>query len=61
MDRTLTMLKYLESAFPDRCPNTSMTDRDIWIYAGKVQLIQLIRYKLEEAQEKLPEVLGKGD
>jgi len=57
MVNTEEMLKYLETAFPSRCPSVDMQDRAIWIYAGKVQLIQLIRAKFEEAQESLPEVL----
>jgi hypothetical protein len=35
-----------------------MTERAIWMYAGKVQLIRLMRAKFEEATEKYkPEVL----
>jgi hypothetical protein len=52
------MLEFLEKGFPDKCPTTSMTDREIWVYAGKVQLIRIIRAKYEEATEKFkPEVL----
>jgi hypothetical protein len=52
------MLEFLEKGFPERCPSESMTERAIWIYAGKVQLIKIIRAKFEEATEKYkPEVL----
>lgn len=55
---TKQMLEFLEKGHPERCPTESMTDRAIWIYAGKVQLIKLIRAKFEEATEKYkPEVL----
>jgi hypothetical protein len=58
MVRTEDMLKYLEGAFPDRCPNlTKVSEKDALIYYGKLQIIQLIRFKLEEAQETTPEVL----
>ena len=63
LDLTTTegMLKHLEMAFPTQCPSVDMTDRAIWVYAGKVQLINHIRFKLQEAQEIIPEVLNKGD
>jgi len=52
------MLEYLEKAFPERCPTANMADREIWMYAGKVQLIKIMRAKFEEATEKYkPEVL----
>jgi hypothetical protein len=54
---TEDMLKYLESAFPDKCPSRTTVDRDIWYYAGQVAIVKLIRHKLEEAQETTPEVL----
>jgi len=58
MLETKQMLEFLEKGFPERCPSESMTERAIWIYAGKVQLIKIIRAKFEEATEKYkPEVL----
>lgn len=46
------MLKYLESQFPDKCPSIDMTDRAIWVYAGQVRLLKIMRAKFEEAAEK---------
>ena len=58
MLETKQMLEYLEKAFPERCPTANMADREIWVYAGKVQLIKIMRAKFEEATEKYkPEVL----
>jgi hypothetical protein len=58
MLHTEEMLKYLEGAFPDRCPDlTKVSEKEALILFGKIKLIQLIRFKLEEAQETTPEVL----
>jgi len=62
MFKTEEMLKVMENAFPDRCPSVDMADRAIWIYAGKVEMLRIMRAKLEEATAKYkPEVLIKGD
>lgn len=58
MLETKQMLEYFEKAFPEKCPTESMTERAIWIYAGQVKMLRIIRAKFEEATEKYkPEVL----
>jgi hypothetical protein len=58
MLHTEDMLKYLEEAFPDKYPDlTKMSEKEALIRYGKIKLIKLIRFKLEEAQGMTPEVL----
>lgn len=58
MLETKQMLEHFEKAFPEKCPSPTMTDREIWIYAGQVKMLRIIRAKFEEATEKYkPEVL----
>jgi len=58
MIQTVGMLKYLEEAFPDRYPDVlRQSDKEIYMHAGRIEVIRLIRHKLEEVQESLPEVL----
>jgi hypothetical protein len=51
------MLEFLEKSFPDRCPDYGMGRDSFVAYSAKVSLIRFIRFKLEEAQESIPEVL----
>jgi len=45
------LIKILDKEIPHKCPNVKMTDRDIWIYSGKRELIDFMLRLLEEEQE----------
>jgi hypothetical protein len=46
------LVEVLESRFPERWPNKKMTDRDIWIRAGVIEVIALLKTELERQQKK---------
>jgi len=37
------LIETLEEVFPERCPNKSQTDREIWIYSGKRELVRYLK------------------
>lgn len=39
---TKDLLKDLDKEFPHKCPTVDMSDRDIWIYTGKRELIDFL-------------------
>lgn len=39
---TDALVEALDALFPARCPSPDQTDRDIWMYAGKRQLVEYI-------------------
>jgi hypothetical protein len=41
----------LDKAFPHKCPTIDMTERAIWMYAGKREMLDIIRAKLDLAME----------
>ncbi len=41
------MLETLERAFPERCPRVNDTEREIWMYAGKRDLVRYLWQQLE--------------
>jgi hypothetical protein len=47
------LLKDLEERFPARCPDITMSDREIWMYAGKRAVVEhlLARKKAQEEGE----------
>ena len=49
------LLDALERQFPDRSPNPSDTDRQIWMKVGNVQVIRFLRSKFEEQNENVLE------
>jgi len=48
---SVDLIEWLNKAYPSRCPSTSMSDRDIWVYTGKRQLIEGLVDSLAQADE----------
>jgi hypothetical protein len=36
----IDLIEELNKAVPEMCPNATMSDREIWMYAGKRELIR---------------------
>jgi len=45
---TKTLLKELESRFPNRCPRVEDSEREIWIAVGRRQVVELMKEKFDE-------------
>jgi hypothetical protein len=45
------LLDVLQQMVPERCPDSSESDRDIWIYSGQRQLVRFLQSKFDEQQE----------
>lgn len=45
----LALLEELERRFPDRCPDPTTPDRQVWLAAGAVQVTRFLRqmYQLQ--------------
>ena len=46
------LISHLEDTYPDRCPEMSMSDREIWMSAGKASVVRYLKTLLEEQQER---------
>lgn len=44
------LIKYLDSIYPEKCPDIKDLDREIWLYSGKRELINLLKYKYFEEE-----------
>ena len=44
----IKLLNYLKKTFPNKCPNITDSDREIWVKAGKQMLIEHLEYIHEE-------------
>lgn len=38
--RSVDLVALLDDLVPDKCPTIEMTEREIWMYAGKRELVQ---------------------
>jgi hypothetical protein len=47
------LLKELERRFPDRCPDPKLTDREIWMKVGAVQVVRFLRAQFDEQHAPL--------
>jgi|LakMenEpi03Aug12_release.lakeMendotaPanAssembly.Ray.scaffolds.fasta_scaffold2204621_2 hypothetical protein len=47
------LLKELEFRIPEKCPELSFTDREVWFYAGQRALVRLLREKFREQNETI--------
>lgn len=45
------LVEWLEQIYPDKCPDASLSDREIWIAAGAVGVIRKLRALHEEQWE----------
>lgn len=45
------LIKQLDEWIPHKCPDPKMNERDIWMYAGKRQLIDHLLSRLEYTEE----------
>lgn len=45
------LLESLSALYPDRCPEPTDSERDIWIKVGQVSVIRFLEHKFEEQNE----------
>lgn len=57
---SLELIKALDEAYPHRCPSTSTPDRDIWLYAGKRQLIDDLMNRVERLKDDEADLTTTG-
>lgn len=43
----------LNRAVPERCPNPSDSEREIWMYAGKRELVRYLQHQYKVSQSVL--------
>jgi len=46
------LIKALEEAIPEKCPDITDRKRAIWMYAGKRQVVRMLRAVYLEQQEE---------
>lgn len=47
------LLEALEDRFPERCPDPSWSDREIWMRVGARQVIRFLRLEFESQNENV--------
>lgn len=47
------LLKALAERFPDRCPEMSATDREVWASVGAQQVVRFLKRTFEEQNESI--------
>lgn len=45
------IVRELERMFPDRCPDLTTPEREVWAAAGRADVVRFLRAKREEQQE----------
>ena len=46
------VVKKLEELYPEKCPDISASDREIWVYVGSRMVVRMLRaVYLEQQQE----------
>lgn len=44
----MDLIKELDEHYPEKCPNLSMTEKEIWYYAGARELVRNLKIRLEQ-------------
>ena len=47
------LLEQLEYLYPDRCPQVSSSEREVWLATGAVQVVRLLRHHYEKQNESI--------
>lgn len=42
------LIEYLDRLIPHRCPSIADSDRSIWIYSGKRELVEFLKKRHED-------------
>lgn len=50
------LIDYLEATVPEQCPHLHMSDREIWLYAGKRAIVRGLVEKFKSQQENILEI-----
>lgn len=45
------LIEQLDKLYPERTPSIDMSDREIWMYAGKRELIRVLLESLKQQEE----------
>ncbi len=53
------LISYLDKIFPEKSPQIHESDREIWMYVGKVFVVKFLKNKLKE-QEQSNNILKGG-
>ena len=51
---TIELIDLLDQVFPPKCPRPSESERDIWMYAGKRELIDLLIDRASSGKNSKP-------
>lgn len=51
-DLSPALVDALDALFPEKCPDIQDTERAIWMYAGKRELVRALRIMLKRQQEQ---------
>jgi hypothetical protein len=46
------LIDALDKMVPERCPDSSESDRDIWLYSGQRHLVRFLQQRFAEQTEK---------
>lgn len=47
------LINRLEEVIPEKCPDITASDREIWMYAGSRSVVRMLRAVYLEQQEEL--------
>lgn len=50
--QSVDLIKELDKLFPEKVPDKEWSDREIWIYVGKRELINWLKAKLEQEERE---------
>ena len=50
---TADQLDLLEQCYPHRCPDPSLSEREIWMRAGERRLVDVLKVKFETAHDNI--------
>lgn len=40
---SIDLIKYLDELYPEKCPTVKQKEREIWMYAGKRELVRNLK------------------
>lgn len=57
---SVDLIKELDEMYPERCPDLSLSDREIWARAGQRSVVRFLLSLIQDnAEASMPDILNK--
>jgi hypothetical protein len=54
---TVPVVEYLDTIFPDRCPDPTISEREVWMNAGSARVVRKLKHMIQVQESSARETI----